>query len=111
MRAGAPAPARRFEIVVYPIIELPSLGLTVRTGDISVQVGVLLVLCLAPRLAEALTGVDRRRARLAIFVLAMVGLIGGRLHFLLNHWRVYSGRPLDALAFWEGSFHIPGVFI
>jgi phosphatidylglycerol:prolipoprotein diacylglycerol transferase len=94
---------------VYPtLLDLFDHHLVVRAGETGVRLAVLVCLWLAPRWAEALAGVDRRQARRATIVLALIFLAGARLHFLANHWRVYATRPLEALVIWGGSFHLPG---
>jgi phosphatidylglycerol:prolipoprotein diacylglycerol transferase len=97
---------------VYPtLIDLPDFHLVLRAGETGVRLGVLTCLWLAPRCAEALAGVDRRKARRAAIVLAIVFLAGARLHFVVNQWRTYAGHPFRALMIWGGSFHLPGGII
>lgn len=90
------------------LIELPALGLIVRSADAFVLLSIVVVLVIGPRWAEALQGVDRRAVRRSLLVLAVITLVGGRLHFMLNYPDAFAGRPLAALKLWTGGLHIPG---
>jgi phosphatidylglycerol:prolipoprotein diacylglycerol transferase len=90
------------------LVELPELGLVVRSADAFVLLSVLVVLVIGPRWAESLEGVDRRAVRRSLLVLAVVTLVGGRLHFMLNYPEAFATRPLAALKLWTGGLHIPG---
>lgn len=62
----------------------------------------LLALVLA---AEVLARrVDRRLAPWAYNAI-LVGLVGARLGFVLEHWPVYARDPLSVLYVWQGGFH------
>lgn len=39
------------------------------------------------------------------------GIVGSRLLFVLTHWSDYAGRPLHALALWEGGLQFSGAFL
>jgi phosphatidylglycerol:prolipoprotein diacylglycerol transferase len=80
-------------------------------NDVLTVGGVLVCVLLAPRWAQALEGLDPRATRRALLLLGLVALVGGRLHFLLNHAAIYAGRPFDALRLWTGGYHIGGGLI
>ena len=77
-------------------------------GPLSVNVAVLVSLALSVRLAGRHAGTPPRRALAMMGVLAVCTLVGGRLHYILNHPTAYSGRWLLTLKLWEGGFHLPG---
>ncbi|HSQ00602.1 MAG TPA: prolipoprotein diacylglyceryl transferase family protein [Candidatus Dormibacteraeota bacterium] len=90
------------------LLDLPSLGLLVRSADAFVLLAIGTVLFIGPRWAAALEGVDRRAVRRSLLVLAVITLVGGRLHFMLNYPHAFAGRPLAVLKLWTGGLHIPG---
>src|SRR5262245_42331137 len=68
-------------------------------------------LWLAPRLVDALEGLDRRRARRACMVLLIVGLAGARVHFLINHYLFFADQPLTVLDLLSGGRHAAGAIV
>ena len=97
---------------MYPIlIDAFDHRLVLYAAETGLRLGVLAAIFLGPRWAESLAGVDRRQARRAMIVLALVFLVGARLHFVLNHSGVYVGRWHQALVLWGGGFHLPGGMI
>jgi phosphatidylglycerol:prolipoprotein diacylglycerol transferase len=93
------------------LFDLPSLGVLLRPADVFVLLAIGTVLILGPRWAAALEGVDSRATRRCLLVLAVITLVGGRLHFMLNYPQAFAGRPLAALKLWSGGLHIPGGII
>ncbi len=51
-----------------------------------------------------------RDERIYPFAIAVVvgGLLGARVAHVLDNWNVYSSRPLDVLAFWNGGIGTTG---
>jgi phosphatidylglycerol:prolipoprotein diacylglycerol transferase len=97
---------------MYPILlQVPSLGIEIRSSDFFVQLSVIVCLWLGPRWAQRLEGLPPRRTLGTLAILAGCTLAGGRLHYILNNPEVYSGRWLAALKPWSGGFHIGGGFI
>jgi phosphatidylglycerol:prolipoprotein diacylglycerol transferase len=94
---------------MHPVlIDLPALHIHVLWNDVLTVGGVLACILIAPYWAERSEGLDRRAVRRALLFLGLIALVGGRLHFLLNHAALYAERPLDALRLWSGGFHIGG---
>lgn len=97
---------------MYPIlIDLPALHVHVWSASALIMLAVVFYVVVAPRWAEALVGLERRKARRAVIILAVIALAGARLHVLLAQPQVYAGHPLDALKLWTGRFHVPGGII
>jgi phosphatidylglycerol:prolipoprotein diacylglycerol transferase len=74
-------------------------------------VAVAVCLVLVPPCAKALEGLDSRRTRRLLLGLVVVPFVGGRMHFVLNQWQLFHGRPLSALAVWSGGIHAGGAVL
>lgn len=97
---------------MHPILlEIPSLGVRLRAAETAVQVAVLLTIVLTVLSARHFERLEGRRVLRTMAVVAVLVLIGGRLHFLVNHWGVFIGRVREAFFIWRGAFHIPGGMI
>jgi phosphatidylglycerol:prolipoprotein diacylglycerol transferase len=77
-------------------------------GPISVNVAVVVSVALAVRLGARGAGITAGRSALLLIALAVVALVGGRLHYILNHPTAYAGRWHEAAMLWKGGFHLPG---
>lgn len=94
---------------MHPVlIDLPILGLSVRSYQAMLLLSVLMCIALGPLAVEGLEGLDRRRTRRALLTLGVVTLLGARLHFVMNHWPLFADRPLGALQLWSGGLHAGG---
>lgn len=93
---------------MHPHLAIPWLGVTLHAEATFVQLAVLATMAFATYRAGASEGLDRGRVGLVMAVLALVALVGGRLHFIVNHPGVYVGRWHEALRLWGGPFHLPG---
>jgi phosphatidylglycerol:prolipoprotein diacylglycerol transferase len=69
---------------------------------------VLACALLAPLWAARREGLDPRRVRASLLILAVVALAGGRLHFVANHPAFYVDGWARALLPTGGGFHIGG---
>ncbi len=97
---------------MYPVLlDLPSHGLLIRAGHAGNWLAVIVAVWLTLRWAQRLGGIERGRALRVTLVLAAAVLIGARIHHVLNHPGVYSGRWSYAFALWGGSYHLPGGII
>jgi len=97
---------------MHPILlDLPAWGIRLRAAETMVQASVIGVIACTLLFAWALERQSPRRVLPAMLVLAVVVLVGGRIHYVLNHWMAYSGQVLRAFMVWKGQFHIPGGMI
>lgn len=96
---------------MYPTLEAPQYGISLQAYGVAFLVALLLAWWLIPRSAEAIAGIDRRRARTALLVIMLATLIGGRLHFILNAPIVFAGRWGEAFKPWFGGYHVGGGFV
>jgi phosphatidylglycerol:prolipoprotein diacylglycerol transferase len=93
---------------MYPTLTLPLLDVGLRTSALFIQLGVLFAVIVGPFWAEALEGLDRKRVRWALLVLAILALAGARIHFLVNYHSTFVMSPGRALKLWTGPFHVGG---
>jgi len=97
---------------VHPILlDIPALGIHLRAADTSVQLGILLTIALTAVSAQYYEQLDWRRTLRVMAVVAVLVLIGGRIHFLLNYPGAFIGRVHRIFFLWGGAFHIPGGMI
>lgn len=92
-------------------LRLPEYGIVVDSFGALFVIAFSLALWLSPRSAEAIAGIDRRRARNALLLIALATLVGGRLHFIFNAPVVFEGRWAEAFKPWFGGYHIGGGFV
>jgi prolipoprotein diacylglyceryl transferase len=97
-----------------PSPSLPIPGLDVRYYGVLIAIGAYLALRLAATRYERMDG-DPEQAERAALVALIAGLVGARIGYLIPrflvdgpHGSAYIGRPLDALAIWEGGLTIFG---
>jgi phosphatidylglycerol:prolipoprotein diacylglycerol transferase len=94
---------------MYPtLVRLPALGLTVSSYHTLILLAAIVCFVIGPRWAERLEGIDRRIMQRAFLVVAVATFAGGRLHFIINQWALFAGRPLDALKIWSAGLHASG---
>jgi phosphatidylglycerol---prolipoprotein diacylglyceryl transferase len=96
---------------MHPVIALPLLGLTLRSYDVLMIAGIVTGLVLAPWLGGKLDGTDWRRCVPATVVLAVLMLLGARLHFVATQWGRFAAHPLSAFTLNTGGLHAPGAVI
>src|SRR5512145_1294041 len=92
-----------------PFVNLPLLG-TVRSHTLMLALAVVAGLWLSHRWCVA-AGLEPRRVRAALFGVALVTLLGGRLHFVLANWPMFRDAPLRVLALSSSGMHAPGAII
>lgn len=92
---------------MYPLLAVPCLGV-VRATDACTYAGVALAVLLGAIWTARTEGLDAGRVRRAFALLAVAGLAGGRLHFLVNHAGMYAGQPWQAIRPWSTGFHVGG---
>jgi phosphatidylglycerol:prolipoprotein diacylglycerol transferase len=84
--------------------------LAIRWYGILIATGVLLGTTLAHR--EAIRrGLDPDRILNAIVLTVLLGLLGGRLYYVLFNWEYYGANPGRIFAVWEGGLAIHGGLI
>jgi phosphatidylglycerol:prolipoprotein diacylglycerol transferase len=96
---------------MHPVITVPLLGLTVRAYDVLMILGIGTGLVLAPWLGGKLDGTDWRRSVPATILLAVLMLLGARLHFVATQWPRFAAHPLSAFTLTSGGLHAPGAVI
>ena len=92
------------------LIDLPSLGVSVRTNSALLLLAVLACCWSAVHALRRLDGLDWQRTWPAFLILAVVPWIGGHVHFLLNHWSIAASEPHRIFTPWAG-LHAGGVII
>jgi phosphatidylglycerol---prolipoprotein diacylglyceryl transferase len=107
MRWRGPGPRHRASM--HPYFEI--FGVTLHAESTFVQLAVVVTVALAVHWGRTREGLPPGRVVRALVVLAVLALTGARLHYMLNHPGVYSGRWHEALALWQGPFHLPGAII
>jgi phosphatidylglycerol:prolipoprotein diacylglycerol transferase len=88
------------------LISLPEYGFVVQAARAMMVCAVLLGIWLAPLSAERFAGIDRRRARWAVIVVAVVALAAGRVHYIANHGVASYGGWAYAFIPWKGGGHM-----
>ena len=94
---------------MYPIlIEIDSLGFTLRSYPTFILLAVVTSLWLGPLWAARLEGLDRRRTFVALVLIGFAVFTGARLHFILTHPSLLRGGLLDIFRVWSGGIHAGG---
>jgi len=92
---------------MYPVLELPQIGVTVRSHGLLVAVAAVLACVLAYRWTVRVEGLPRGKVVLVFAGLALLAFSGGRLHYLLA-----SGT--ESLSFFRltsAGLHAPGAVL
>jgi len=92
---------------VHPLL-IDTAAVQIGSGRAVTYLAVLLCVVLAPGWAARREGLDPRRVRWSLLVLALVVLGGGRFHFVMNHPEFYPDGWARALTPTGGGFHIGG---
>ena len=92
------------------LIDLPEIGLRVSSARLSMLAALSMVCWLLPRLAHRRAGLDPKRVRRAFVILALVALLGARLHYLLAQGVLWSD-PWLALDLFSGGRHAAGALL
>lgn len=90
------------------LIEIARPHFALRSYPALILLAVVVCLWLGPWVAARLEGLNRRRVLGALTVLGLVVFAGARLHFVLVHWRLFSGQPHAFLTVWAGGLHAGG---
>jgi phosphatidylglycerol---prolipoprotein diacylglyceryl transferase len=90
------------------LVAVPTLGLEVPAYALAIALAAAAGNLIGPWWGNRLTGLDAARLRLALVALLPFTLVGGQLHYVVNHWPMFSYRPLDALMFWRTGLHATG---
>ena len=93
---------------IYPLLKVPALDLEVPSYAVAIVFAVTACNLIGPWWGGKLTVLDARRLRLALLGLLPFALLGGQIHYVVNHWPMFSYRPLDALMFWRTGLHAAG---
>lgn len=93
------------------LVEIPQLGVAIQSRGLLIVLAAVLCNLFGPRWIESLEGIDRRQARAALLWLLPPAFIGGRLHYVLNHWSEYAADPLSGLVFWGRGMHAGGALL
>jgi phosphatidylglycerol---prolipoprotein diacylglyceryl transferase len=93
------------------LLDLPALGVSLHAEQTFLRLGVLVTVGLCVRWAQRYAGVDPRTALRVVLALAIVVLVGGRLHYVLNRPHAFDGHLADAFWIFGGPFHLPGGLI
>ncbi len=96
---------------MYETLTIPGLGLALSTQQVVFWTMVLLAVVLGPTWIARREGLDVSRLRRAQGLLALFGLAGARLHFILNNPLFYGPHPLRAFMPWGGAMHMGGALI
>lgn len=96
---------------MYDTLTIPWLELALPTQQIVFWTAVLLGTVLGPVWIARREGLDLGRLRAMQGTLALFGLGGARLHFILNSPHFYDAHPWRAITPWGGAMHMSGAFI
>ncbi|MHC4680286.1 MAG: prolipoprotein diacylglyceryl transferase [Planctomycetota bacterium] len=93
---------------MYPeLFEIPFLHVTAKTYGVMMVIGFLVALWLAKRLSWNLSPDTRPITSAALYCL-VAGIVGARLLYVALSFEQFRGRPLAALAVWEGGLVLLG---
>lgn len=90
------------------LIEFPQLGAAIHSRGLLIVLAALFCNLVGPRWIEALEGIDRRKSRRALLWLLPPAFLGGRLHYIANHWSEPGDLPLAAFVLWGRGMHAGG---
>jgi phosphatidylglycerol---prolipoprotein diacylglyceryl transferase len=96
---------------MHPTLSLPWLGIEVPWHPVVLWVTSILAVTCGPFWIQRLEGLDATRVRRAQLTVAVIPVIGARLHFLLNNPYYFSRHPLHAFLPWGGAMHMGGALI
>jgi len=89
------------------LFEIPFLHTTVKTYGIMMVIGFLAALWLMKRLGRDLSPDTQPITAAALYCL-VAGVVGARLLYVVLNFEQFRGRPLAALAVWEGGLVLLG---
>ena len=93
---------------MYPeLFEIPFLHITVKTYGVMMVMGFLAALWLMKRLSRNLSP-DMQPVTSAALYCLVAGVVGARLLYVALNFEQFRGRPLAALAVWEGGLVLLG---
>src|SRR5262245_22242581 len=87
---------------MHPVIHLAPLGIDVQSHLAALVAAVIICHLIGPAWAERLEGLDPRTTRRALVMSGIAAFVGGRVHFVLSHPSMFTGRPFRVLEFWAG---------
>lgn len=90
------------------LIEFPQLGVAIHSRGLLIVVAALFCNLVGPPWIEALEGIDRGKSRRALLWLLPSAFLGGRLHYMANHWSELAAEPLAAFVLWGRGMHAGG---
>jgi phosphatidylglycerol---prolipoprotein diacylglyceryl transferase len=100
-----------FRAVLPVLVDLPQLGVAIHSRGLMIVLAAVLCNTLGARWIESLEGIDRRQSRRALLWLLPPVFIGGRLHYVLNHWATHVEQPLSVLISWGRGMHAGGAIV
>src|SRR5262245_33713536 len=93
------------------LVRFPALALNIPSYHTLIALAALVCFVIGPRWANRLEGIDPRMTVRVLLVMGIAALVGGRLHFVINQWSLFAGRPLDVFQLWTGGIHASGAII
>jgi phosphatidylglycerol:prolipoprotein diacylglycerol transferase len=95
---------------MYPHqVSLPLVGWQIDLPDTVVNLAVVCAVLFGARLLTRHAGLSPRRALVVMALLGLAGLLGGRLHFVVN--QAFTSDWSRAVVFWRGGLHMPGAML
>jgi phosphatidylglycerol:prolipoprotein diacylglycerol transferase len=89
------------------LLEIPFLYISVKSYGTLMVIGFLAAVWLMRRIMKGLGQDPERISSIAMYTL-LSGIIGARIFYVIHHNEMFTGRPMDALAVWQGGLELLG---
>jgi phosphatidylglycerol:prolipoprotein diacylglycerol transferase len=96
---------------LYPRLEIALLGVSIQSHDLMVSLAVVVAATLGGYWAVRNEGFPAGRVGCALFLIAAITLVGGRLHFILANLDHLDSPFTSATRLSSGALHAPGAIL
>ena len=89
------------------LFEIPFLHISVKSYGMLMVIGFLVAVWLMRRIMKGLGQDPDRVSSVAMYAL-LSGIIGARIFYVIHHNDMFTGRPMEVFAIWQGGLELLG---